>query len=77
MTSKEIVFEGIDLSVGYNSNGEITDVCVCVSQKSTKDSRITRTICSPDVYALLDNNVADRISEQFYKEMEDENNDKG
>ena len=72
MTSKEIVFEGIDLSIGYNTNGEITDVCVCVSQKSGKDSRITSTICSPDIYALLDSHKADLIADQFYLEYEDE-----
>ena len=56
--SKDIKFEGIDLSVGYNTNGEITDICVVVNN-----------VCSPDIYHLLDNNVADRIAEQFYKEM--------
>ena len=58
MTSKNIIFDGVQLSVGYNTNGEITDVCVVVNDN-----------CSPDVYHLLDNNVADRIAEQFYKEM--------
>ena len=57
-SSKNIIFDGVQLSVGYNTNGEITDVCVVVNDN-----------CSPDVYHLLDNNVADRIAEQFYKEM--------
>ena len=74
MTSKDITFDGVQLSVGYNTNGEITDICVCVSQTSHKDSRITRTVCSPDIYALLDSRIADRIAEQFYMELEDENN---
>ena len=64
MKSKDIKFEGIDLSVGYNSDGEITDICVCVNN-----------VCSPDVYTLLDSHVAERVSKQFYKELEDENRD--
>ena len=57
-SSKNIIFDGVQLSVGYNTNGEITDVCVVVNNE-----------CSPDIYHLLDNNVADRIAEQFYGEM--------
>ena len=44
-----------------NMKGEIKDICVVVNNN-----------CSPDVYALLDNNVADRIAAQFYGEMDDE-----
>ena len=66
MTSREIVFDGIPLSVGYNTNGEITDVCVVVNNN-----------CSPDIYVLLDNYQAGLIADQFYKEMEDENKDRG
>ena len=64
MTSKDIKFEGIDLSIGYNSDGDITDICVCVNN-----------VCSPDIYTLLDGHAADRISAQFYREVGDENRD--
>ena len=61
MTSKEIVFEGIDLSIGYNREGEVVDIC----------------INEQDITPLLDSNVLNRITAQFYKEMDDENKDRG
>ena len=61
MNSKDIKFEGIPLSIGYNSDGEVTDIC----------------INEQDITPLLDSNVLNRITEQFYKELDNDNEDRG
>ena len=61
MKTKDIKFEGIPLSIGYNSDGEVTDIC----------------INEQDIASLLDSYVLDRITAQFYKELDDDNNDRG
>ena len=61
MKTKDITFEGNPLSIGYNSDGEVTDIC----------------INEQDIASLLDVYVLDRITAQFYKELDDDNNDRG
>ena len=61
MNSKDIKFEGISLSIGYNPDGEVTDIC----------------INEQDITPLLDSNVLNRITEQFYKELDNASKDSG
>ena len=54
MTNKDIKYENIVFSVGYNTNGEIVDIC----------------LADEDIFSLLNEETISAISNLFYGSFE-------